>query len=139
MRYVDSPFSSIQVGARGEGSIFTRKDLNRLLSGGYLLSSGPFEKLSFTQKGLLQLVTWCVTDRHHARRLDKQLCIVSFDITEIKKRGRDDFRNFLKKSGFSQLHKSVWTHEYDLGLHIKYAAHLFGLKNYVKVFLGKMI
>ena len=138
-RMIDVPFAYVQMQTRSEEFVFTRQRLDRLVAGGYLTVVGGFERLVFTKLGLIQLVVWCIADQLRAPESNGQLCIVSFDVPEKYKKSRDDLRRFLKSTGCTKIHKSTWVSDRDIGLHVKYAAHLFGLTSYVRVFIGKSI
>lgn len=45
---------------------------------------------------------------------DGRVCLVMFDIPEIAKRGRVEFRQFLKRVGFTMVQLSVWETRLDV-------------------------
>jgi hypothetical protein len=78
-------------------------------------------KIKKTEKGLLIALTdkgkieKRRRDANHRSKLSSgYVCLVMFDIPELAKKGRDQFRFFLKQLGFSLVQKSVWQSQYDL-------------------------
>ena len=44
---------------------------------------------------------------------DGECCVVSFDVPNVKRKFRDQLRNFLKQAGFEYRHRSVWVTKAD--------------------------
>lgn len=63
---------------------------------------------------------------------DKKWRIVSFDIPEKKRRGRDALREKIKELGFYELQKSLWIYPYECKNEIDFIIEYFGLRKYVR-------
>jgi DNA-binding transcriptional regulator PaaX len=58
---------------------------------------------------------------------DKRWRIVTFDIAEKRKKGREALREFLKRTGFHQLQKSMYVHPYSCRAEIELVQEIFSL------------
>lgn len=65
--------------------------------------------------------------------------IVTFDIPEKFRRERNLLRQFLKQSGFEQLHRSVWVHRRDVAVLVAEVIAELRLRPWVTVAEGKLI
>lgn len=58
---------------------------------------------------------------------DKRWRIVTFDIAEKRKKGREALRKLLKRMGFHQLQRSVYVHPYSCKAEIEIVREIFSL------------
>lgn len=65
--------------------------------------------------------------------------IVTFDVPEKRRRERNLLRQFLKQSGFEQLHRSVWAHRRDVAALVAEVVRDLKLRPWVTVIEGKLI
>lgn len=122
---------------RREEQMLRRQELKRLERRGLIVTEKIANEYwtSFSKKGFeeyLVQISLC------ANRLPgNQMCIVSFDIPETQKRLRDHVRFLLRKLGFVQVHRSVWSCSKNVG---DYIANLlsskFKGKKWFKVYLA---
>lgn len=63
--------------------------------------------------------------------------LVSFDIPEEMRRNRNQFRRTLKRIGFIQIQKSLWTIKKDVGELVESAAREHKVHNYVAYFISE--
>jgi len=69
------------------------------------------------------------------RRKDGKYLMIIFDIPEKKRILRDTLRYFLYSLGFKQFQKSVWISAYDVQKQLEEIIRVYGLENYVRIFL----
>lgn len=67
----------------------------------------------------------------------KKFHFVSFDIPEGMRRNRNQFRRALKRIGFVQIQKSLWTIKKDVGEIVEAAAREYKVENYVAYFISE--
>jgi CRISPR-associated endonuclease Cas2 len=67
----------------------------------------------------------------------KKFHFVSFDIPEGMRRNRNQFRRTLKRIGFIQVQKSLWTIKKDVGEIVEAAAREYKVENYVAYFISE--
>ncbi len=70
-------------------------------------------------------------------RWDNLWRIVSFDIPEHYKKGRDALSSKLKKLGFYPMQKSVFVLPYDCKKEIDFITEIFGLRPFVRFIIAK--
>lgn len=61
-------------------------------------------------------------------------CLVSFDIPEVVEKSRKAFRNFLKKAGFKQMHRSVWLSNRNIITPLKQLVQRLEIEDWVRVY-----
>lgn len=70
-------------------------------------------------------------------RWDNLWRIVSFDIPEYYKKGRDALSSKLKQLGFYPMQKSVFVLPYDCKKEIDFITEIFGLRPFVRLIIAK--
>ena len=68
-------------------------------------------------------------------RKDKKWIMVIFDIPEVKRKYRDDFRDFLISLGFQNLQKSVWVCPYDVLKELEEIIRIYSLDKFIRIFI----
>lgn len=68
---------------------------------------------------------------------DGFVCLVLFDFPVDARRGRDSFRTFLKRAGFTQVQKSVWKSDRDVIKDVQDFLKSARIQNWVEVFLAR--
>lgn len=93
------------------------------------LADGDSVKL--TNKAKIKLI-----DKYTAKnKSDGKKRLISFDIPEIKRYQRDNFRRAIKKMGFVQIQKSLWACDQNLGELVEIAIKEYKVGNYVAYFV----
>lgn len=67
---------------------------------------------------------------------DKKCRLVSFDIPEIKRTNRNNFRRAIKRMGFRQVQKSLWVSNRNIGDLVEAAAKEYQVTDYVAYFVA---
>jgi len=99
---------------------------------GYVeLSEGDSVKL--TNKAKIKIIDKISGPERH----DGKLRLVSFDIPEIKKVNRNNFRRAIKKMGFKQVQKSLWISNRNVGELVDAAAKEYKVSDYVAYFVAE--
>ncbi len=89
-------------------------DINRLKKRGIIKSSkinGNIQ-IQITPKGTLHLAKF-IPVYQVQRDWDKKLYLITYDISEKRRRDRDMLRWYLKKKGYAMLQKSIWITPYN--------------------------
>ena len=68
---------------------------------------------------------------------DGFICLVLFDFPVDARRGRNSFRAFLKKAGFTQVQKSVWKSDLDVIDDVRDFVKSAKIQTWVEVFLAR--
>ena len=68
---------------------------------------------------------------------DGKLRLVSFDIPEIKRTNRNNFRRAIKRMGFRQVQKSLWVNNRNVGELVEMAAVEYKVSDYVAYFVAE--
>lgn len=92
--------------------------------------------IMLTDKGKLKALKYQIDDwkKHIEQKWDGKWRIISFDITEDKKKFRDAFRRIVKYFGFYQIQKSVFVYPYDCEKEIDYLRKIYDVDNEVLYF-----
>ena len=91
--------------------------------------------VELSKKGEEELASRTLRDR---RLLPfEQVCIVMYDFPISAKKGRDAFRAFLKRAGFSKRQMSVWECEKDVFQDIQKFVDRAKIGQWVEIFLAK--
>ncbi|MBT3230736.1 hypothetical protein HN358_03060 [Candidatus Uhrbacteria bacterium] len=89
--------------------------------------------ISLTEKGIEEYLRLKSMNANYLP--SNQLCVVSFDIPESQKLIRRQIRHLLKRIGFKQMHRSVWTTKKNVSDDL---SRLFSIKfknsDWVKIF-----
>ncbi len=83
---------------------------------GYLRERKLPNKKAFaiTSKGMKKISHIAKRIRRLPERKDNKLQMIMYDIPELRKDDREDFREALKLLGYTKLQKSVWVSRYDV-------------------------
>jgi len=107
------------------------KTVYELKRSGYIAFEGDSVKL--TNKAKMKIV-----DQIAAQSGDsKKYHLVSFDIPETKRMGRNNFRRAIKRMGFVQIQKSLWASTRDIGDLVESAAKEYKVSDYVAYFVSE--
>lgn len=68
---------------------------------------------------------------------DGLICLVLFDFPVDSRRGRNSFRTFLKKAGFSQVQKSAWMSDRDVIDDVRDFVKSAKIQKWVEIFLTR--
>ena len=93
--------------------------------------------LELTQKGKTEVLKQTIIQCKDMLP-DNVFCLVSFDIPEHTRKTRTIFRNFLKRSGFKQLHQSAWYSDMDLVEPMCELIKQLKIEKWVTVFKAKL-
>jgi len=117
-----------------------RKILHELKKRKYLeiKKKGDFVFFELTRKGCLEALKQKILNTNNELP-GNQVCLVSFDIPENVKKVRNVFRNFLKKSGFEQVHLSVWQNRLDIIDVISEYVRCLGIEKWVQIYKAERI
>jgi len=97
-------------------------------------------RVFITEKGKLKALSSQLENLKNKKgEWDGKWRMVSFDIPELYKKGRDALRYKLKYIGFRELQKSVFIFPYDCQKEIASLVDLFELKKYVRFGILEMI
>jgi len=89
--------------------------------------------IKLTDKGELRALNVQLENlKNKKEKWDGKWRMVSFDIPEPFKKGRDALRQKLKRIGFRELQKSVLVFPYDCKKEISFLVKMFDLKKYVR-------
>ena len=85
--------------------------------------------VTITQEGRKKVKEWDIETMAIEKPVhwDKRWRVVTFDIAEERKRGRDALRTMLKRLDFYQLQRSVFVHPYSCRAEIEFICELFHL------------
>lgn len=67
------------------------------------------------------------------------VCLVIYDIPEQRRHERNAFRSFLKRTGFTQMQKSVWMHKKDVAQAVATVVAELKIQPWVTVAVGKLL
>lgn len=70
-----------------------------------------------------------------ANKWDGKYRFVSFDIPEIKRLNRNNFRRAIKRMGFVQIQKSLWVSDRNIGNFVELAADEYHVSDFVAYFV----
>lgn len=86
-----------------------------------------------TEKGKVKALNYVFEDiKIKKSKWDGMWRIVTFDIPEKKRAGRDALREKIKQAGFYELQKSVWICPYDCKNEVDFIVEFFDLRKYVR-------
>jgi len=86
-----------------------------------------------TEKGKLNTLNYYFESmKIKKENWDGKWRIVSFDIPEKKRRGRDALRKKIKELGFCELQESLWVYPYECKNEIDFIIEYFNLRKYVR-------
>ncbi len=88
-----------------------------------------------TEKGKSELVARTMKERPKLG-LD-QVCLVIYDFPVGARKGRDAFRNFLRRAGCKQVQKSVWKSDRDIVSDIQRFVKQSNVAEWVEIFVSK--
>lgn len=107
------------------------RTIYELKRSGYVLFEGDSIKL--TNKAKMKMV-----DKIAAKFSDsKKYHLVSFDIPEVNRVGRNQFRRAIKRMGFVQIQKSLWVCTKNIGDLVEAAAEEYNVSDYVAYFVSE--
>lgn len=90
-------------------------------------------KVLLTEKGKLRALNCQLENlKNKKEKWDGKWRMVSYDIPERFKKGRDALRKKLRDVGFQELQKSVFVFPYDCRKEINFLVDLFKLEKYVR-------
>ena len=100
---------------------------NRLIS--YQKKGNGTCLVTMTQSGKKKIKEWDVENMKIQKPAlwDKRWRVVTFDIKEDRKKGRDALRFMLRRLGFYQLQKSVFVHSYPCRAEIEFIRDLYNV------------
>jgi DNA-binding transcriptional regulator PaaX len=117
-----------------------KQELKRLENRGLLVKEkiNDWYWTSFSQAGFDEYI---IQLSSRANTLpDDKMCIISFDIPEVHRRLRGRVRCLLKRLGFKQVHRSVWSCKKDVCFYVKKLfSSKFMLDNWFKVYITSMV
>jgi CRISPR-associated endonuclease Cas2 len=67
---------------------------------------------------------------------DGKYRLISFDIPEIKRQNRNNFRRAIKRIGFKQVQKSLWVSDRNVGELVEAAANEYKVNDYIAYFVA---
>lgn len=86
-----------------------------------------------TEKGKLNTLNYYFENMEIKKEdWDGKWRMVSFDIPEKKRKGRDTLRKKIKELGFYELQKSLWVYPYECKNEIDFIIEYFNLRKYVR-------
>ncbi|MBU0531289.1 MAG: hypothetical protein ABIG32_03555 [Candidatus Uhrbacteria bacterium] len=88
---------------------------------------------NISEKGMLEAIKQEILSER-SELPEGSLCVVSFDIPEVVEKSRKAFRDFLKKAGFKQLHRSVWQSNLNVIQPLKVMVKQLEIEKWVTVF-----
>ena len=89
--------------------------------------------ITLTEKGKMKALTFYFENmKLNKGNWDGKWRMVTFDIPEKKRKGRDALRNKIKELGFYELQKSVWIYPFKCKDEIDFIIEFFGLRRYVR-------
>ena len=91
--------------------------------------------VELTDKGKKELVQRTIRER--PKLLDKQVCLVAYDVPVTASGGRDGLRYFLRSAGFIRVQKSLWQSDRDVQQDVKTFIKKVGIEDWVVMFLAK--
>jgi len=91
------------------------------------------DSVVFTNKAKMKIVDRFV----NLTQKDGRYMLVSFDIPEIKRVGRNNFRRAIKRMGFRQIQKSLWVTDRNVGDLVEAAAVEYKVNEYVAYFVAE--
>ena len=113
-----------------------RKDINQLYQSKLIKRKENSDNsctMILTEKGKLRALTYHF-DKIKVKEgnWDGKWRLITFDIPENKRKGRDALRDKIKKFGFYELQKSVWIYPYRCKDEMDFIIEFFGLRKYVR-------
>lgn len=91
------------------------------------------ESIKFTNKAKLAVIDKLAKKE----KTGKENCFISFDIPEKLKSNRDKFRRAIKRIGFVQIQKSLWSSNKNVGHLVDLAAEEYKVESYVVYIISK--
>ena len=67
---------------------------------------------------------------------DHKYRLISFDVPEIMRTNRDNFRRAIKRMGFKQVQKSLWVIDRNVGALVDIVAKEYGVSDYIAYFVA---
>jgi len=124
-----------------------KKELSKEIKNLYRLNIVSKEKnndgsitVLLTEKGRLRALNCQLENlKNKKEKWDGKWRMVSYDIPERFKNGRDALRKRLREVGFQELQKSVFLFPYDCRKEISFLVDLFKLEKYVRFGILEMI
>lgn len=100
---------------------------------------GPIVKI--TQRGITKALKYKLDEMKVRRKVswDRKWRIVVFDISEKKKRSRDEFRERLKQLGFFRLQESVFVHAFPCFDEVEFLRQIYGVDRGVTYILAQKV
>ena len=94
--------------------------------------------IRITQEGVAVLIHHCMTRKAKSNfSINREVCIVSFDIPESRRNDRLVLRRLLKVAKFKRVHKSTWVGQPQIVSHLIYFITRQRLQQHVHVYFGK--
>jgi len=93
---------------------------------------GVGDSVILTNKAKIKIIDQVV----QSKRKDGKYRLISFDIPEAKRLQRDNFRLAIKRMGFSQVQKSLWVSDYNIGDLVESAIDEYKVADYVAYFVS---
>jgi len=111
-------------------ALVKRMEVQRLFK---IREKGDKVIIELSNKGRLSALKESIINTHDELSSD-MVCLVSFDIPEYVKQSREVLRNFLKRVGFSQVHKSVWQSRKNVIENLRALIDEMEVEKWVKVY-----
>lgn len=93
---------------------------------------GKGDSVKLTEKAKIKIIDKI----SNTKVRDGKYRLISFDIPEIKKSNRNNFRRAIKRIGFKQVQKSLWVSDRNVGDLVDLAIKEYEVDDYVAYFLS---
>ena len=90
------------------------------------------DSVVFTNKAKIKIIDRLVEGKNS----DNKYRLVSFDIPEIFRSNRNNFRRAIKRMGFRQVQKSLWVTDRNVGNLVEIAAIEYNVSRYIAYFVS---
>lgn len=107
------------------------RDMHRLCDKGLISLSGKKIKLTAKGERMREMISLSEMKLKKPREWDGYWRLVSYDIPEYGKKGREYFRYTIEKWGFRKVQKSLWAYPYDCKEEIAVLVDKLNITEYV--------
>ncbi len=91
------------------------------------------DSVVLTNKAKIKIIDQVI----EANIIDGKFRLVSFDVPEIKRKNRNNFRRAIKRMGFVQVQKSLWVSDRNSSDLVELAAKEYGVADFVAYFIAE--
>lgn len=95
----------------------------------------PKAGIIVTQKGMEKIFRTKLKLQGKKKRTDKKWEMVVFDVSEKKRKARDEFRSHLKALGYEKFQQSIWISPFDVLKETQELISGYDFENEAKIFI----